>query len=418
MNGFKSYWYLAVILCISAGYSQQTFVQQHGQLRVVGTHIVDKNGAPVTLRGMASYHSDAAGKYYTDAVVKWLRDDWFCTVVRAANMTGNYTAEMPKTMALVDAAIKYGLYAIIDWHVVGASNQTNALAFFDVMAKKYANVPNILYETWNEPVDGTWTANLKPYHEAVIAKIRQYDSANIVICGTTYWSKNVDEASRNPITKYKNIAYTLHWYSFQDFQSLRDKTTTAMKNGICVFSTENGVANFNQSPCQSNGSGLNFAEGQIWFKFCNDSGISTATWSVHDKDECTSILKPGTDPSGQGNWATSSLTTSGVWMRNYLRAQNATSVRPQNNLQTNKNGVVFSDCQVNTLRFSYSYPKTAELRFDVYNSAGCKVSSSRIQLSGTGVYSINIAEMCGRGFYMVKLLFDNNQYSKKIVVVR
>jgi endoglucanase len=326
MNGMRVIVFTCFVV-FSAGYCQQTFVQQHGQLRVSGTHIVDKNGTPITLRGMASYHSDAAGKYYTDAVVKWLRDDWYCTVVRAANMTGNYTAEMPKTMALVDAAIKYGLYAIIDWHVVGNSNQTNALAFFDVMARKYANIPNILYETWNEPVDGTWTANLKPYHEAVSAKIRQYDSANIIICGTTYWSKNVDEASQNSITKYKNIAYTLHWYAFQDFQSLRDKATTAIKNGICVFSTENGVANFNQSPCQSNGSGLNFPEGQRWFDYCNANGISTATWSVHDKDECTSILKPGTDPSGQGNWPISSLTTSGVWMRNYLRQMNAAIVK-------------------------------------------------------------------------------------------
>jgi endoglucanase len=404
-----------------AGYSQQTFVQQHGQLRVVGTHLVDKNGTRITLRGMAMYHSIDAGKYYTDSVVKWLRDDWRCTVLRGSIWAADYPNENSKAIALADAAIKYGIYVIIDWHVVGASNETNALAFFDTMAKKYANIPNIIYEPWNEPVDGTWTANLKPYFETVIAKIRQYDSANVIVCGTTYWSKNVDEASLNPIKDYKNIAYTLHWYAFQDFQSLRDKATTAMKNGICVFATECGVANFNQSPCLSDGSGLDFAEGQTWFNFCNDSGISTATWSVHDKDECTSVLKPGTDPSGLGNWPISSLTTSGVWMRNYLRSQNATSVSNENHGQAPKGGVVFSnhsDGLVNSVRFSYSYPKSTELRFDIYNSAGCKVTSRGIQLSGAGEYSIHIAEMCSRGFYMIKATCDNKQYDKKIVVVR
>jgi hypothetical protein len=73
---------------------------------------------------------------------------------------------------------------------------------------------------------------------------------------------------------------------------------------------------------------------------------------------------------------------------------------------------------VNTLRFSYSYPKTAELRFDLYNSAGSKVTSGRIQLSGSGTYSMNVAKMCGRGFYMIQAVCGTTAYSKKILVVR
>ena len=419
MNRFKSYCCLAVIVCFGVPYSQQTFVQLHGHLSVSGTHIVDQYGTPLTLRGMAMYHSNTAGKYYNDSVVKWLRDDWRCTVLRGSIWAPSYTAEIPKAIALANAAIKYGIYVVIDWHAFTDPMQANALIFFDTIAKKYANIPNILYEPWNEPYGNiTWTANCKPYFETIIAKIRQYDSANIVICGNTAWSQNVDEASLNPIKDFKNIAYTLHWYSFQHFQWLRDKTTTAIKNGICIFSTEDGIANYNQQPCKTDGSGLAFTEGQTWFDYCNANGIGTCTWSVNDYDECTSILKPNSDPNAQGHWPVSSLTATGVWMRNYLRTQNATSDLPENRLQTPNGSVVFSSGPASTMRFSYSYPKTAELRFDLYNSAGCKVKSSRIQLGGTGVYSINIADMGGHGYYIAKVICDNKQYSKKIIAVR
>ena len=93
MNRLKSYCCFSVIVCFSVVYSQQTFVQQHGHLRVSGTHIVDQYGAPLTLRGMAMYHSIDAGKYYTDSVVKWLRDDWSCTVLRGSIWAADYPNE-------------------------------------------------------------------------------------------------------------------------------------------------------------------------------------------------------------------------------------------------------------------------------------------------------------------------------------
>lgn len=404
------------MFCFGAVHSQQTFVQQHGHLRVSGTHIVDQYGAPLTLRGMAMYHSIDAGKYYTDSVVKWLRDDWRCTVLRGSIWP--VSSEIPHATALADAAIKYGIYVVIDWHTFQNPSLTDCLAFFDTIAKRYGNIPNILYEPWNEPYGNiTWTANVKPYLETVIAKIRQYDSANIVICGNTAWSQNVDEASLNPITDYKNIAYTLHWYSFQHFQWLRDKATTALKNGICIFSTEDGIANYNQSPCLSDGSGLAFTEGQTWFDYCNANGIGTCTWSVHDKDECTSVLKPGTDPNGLGHWPISSLTTSGVWMRTYLRAQNATPVLRESPSQAPDNGVVLSDGPAGTLRVSYSFPQTTELRVDLYNTEGCKVRSSGMQMKGTGVYSVKGDDAVG-GFYIARVSCDNKQYCKKIIAFR
>merc|ERR1719297_386161 len=58
-------------------------VAQHGRLSVAGNKIVGENGDPVHLRGMSFFWSQWQGKYYTQAVVDWLVDDWQCSLVRA-----------------------------------------------------------------------------------------------------------------------------------------------------------------------------------------------------------------------------------------------------------------------------------------------------------------------------------------------
>src|SRR5688500_16193613 len=62
----------------------QTVVQRLGQLAVKGNRIVDQHGRPVVLRGMSLFWSQWGGQYYNAQCVKWLKEDWQCTVVRAA----------------------------------------------------------------------------------------------------------------------------------------------------------------------------------------------------------------------------------------------------------------------------------------------------------------------------------------------
>ena len=92
-----------------------------------------------------------------------------------------------------------GIYVIIDYHAHTAhENRPQAQAFFADMARRYGNTPNVLYEPYNEPLDVSWAKVLKPYHEAVIDSIREYDPDNIVIVGTRNWSQQVAEAAANP----------------------------------------------------------------------------------------------------------------------------------------------------------------------------------------------------------------------------
>merc|ERR1711903_277182 len=79
------------------------------------------------------------------------------------------------------------------------------------MGEKYGKVPNVIWETCNEPHGWSWGSGLKSYHEQVIPVIREH-SSNLIVAGTNTWSQDVDEASQDQLSD-SNVAYTLHFHS-------------------------------------------------------------------------------------------------------------------------------------------------------------------------------------------------------------
>lgn len=69
------------------------------------------------------------------------------------------------------------------------------------MAQTYGNKPNVIYEVYNEPINSSWTNDIKPYAEQVIDAIRSIDPDNLIIVGTRFYSAYVNEAADNPINK-------------------------------------------------------------------------------------------------------------------------------------------------------------------------------------------------------------------------
>lgn len=302
--------------------STTSFVADHGQLHIEGTKIVDESGAQVQLRGMSFFWSQWAGDYFNAATVKWLKEDWQCTVVRAAMgvdesddaYLNNQEIEKQKVFTVIDAAIENGIYVIVDWHSHHAEDYvTEAKAFFDEVSKKYGETPNIIYETYNEPLDVSWTGTLKAYHEDVLATIRQNDPDNIVICGTRTWSQRLDEVIGNRIDD-PNVAYTLHYYSATHKQELRAIAQQAIDAGIPIFVTEFGV-----SEASGDGS-IDIAEATTWWNFLDSNGIGWCNWSIVDKDELSAALKPGA--STTGGWPTDKITQSGTMVRDEIKANN------------------------------------------------------------------------------------------------
>ena len=302
------------VLLSFLSYGQKTIVEKYGHLSVKGNYMVSEHGDTVQLRGMSLFWSQWMGQYYNSDVVKWLRDDWKCTVIRAAmgvDMGGyleNPDTEQAKVVEVVNAAISKGIYVIIDYHSHEAQkNPKAAERFFSTMAKKYGNIPNIIYEVYNEPLQATsWNKEIKPYAEGVITKIRVYDTTNIIVVGTRQWSQLVSEAAANPITR-SNIMYTLHFYPGTHKQELRDEAQKAIDMGIALFVTEYGT-------CDASGNG-NFSpeETQRWYEFLDAHKISYCNWSLSDKAETASAIVPGANPFG--GWAEYDLTPSGQLVR-------------------------------------------------------------------------------------------------------
>merc|ERR1719460_3099873 len=102
-------------------------------------------------------------KYYNREAVRWLKEDWSVSLVRIAmgvEMGGflqNPDVEMARVKTVVDAAIEFGIYVIIDWHDHNAEQHVaRAKAFFSEVAKGFGSFPNVIFETFNEPVAQSW----------------------------------------------------------------------------------------------------------------------------------------------------------------------------------------------------------------------------------------------------------------------
>jgi endoglucanase len=307
---------LASLALVSTGFGQQTFVGVHGKLQVNGNKIVDKNGAPITLHGMSLYCWAAQGtQFFNTSAINHLAQDWKCTVIRIAILPRAYqnnpTNEINKVKTVMDACISNGIYAVIDWHSMqGAQNNVpSAQAFFTALAAAYGKTPNIMYETWNEPVQESWPV-IKAYHEAIIAKIRPLDPDNLIICGSRHWDQECAEASLDPITDSTNIAYSIHFYAATHRQSLRDNGAAALKNGVALFCTEYGASS------ASGGGAYDPAETQLWWTWLDANNVSCANWSVAALEETSAAFQPGA--SGTGPWTDDMLKPSGLLVRNYI----------------------------------------------------------------------------------------------------
>ncbi|MFG1914661.1 glycoside hydrolase family 5 protein [Micromonospora sp. NPDC048898] len=176
-----------------------TPVERHGQLRVCGTTMCDRSGARVQLRGISSMWLNWETAPYAEnlSALTWMRDNWNLQVIRASmgvEPAGAYLSNPGKARAQVETiinnAVSAGVYVIVDWHAHEAqNNQSQAVAFFGDLARRYGHLPNVIWEPYNEPLQVSWTNVIKPYHQAVVSAIRAADPDNIVVLGTPTWSQ-------------------------------------------------------------------------------------------------------------------------------------------------------------------------------------------------------------------------------------
>lgn len=308
---------LLFVFCVS----KAQFVKQHGQLRVEGTQLTDRNNNPIVLRGMSFGWHSMWPRFYNEKAVSWLEKDFNCNVVRAAMGVElgkmSYLKEpefsKDKIEAVVSGAIKSDIYVIIDWHSHNI-NLKEAKEFFAEMSKKYAKYPNIIYEVFNEPDHETWQ-EVKSYSEEVIKVIRENDPNNIILVGCPHWDQDVDLPAADPIKAYNNIMYTMHFYASTHGKELRDRTDKAIEEGLPIFISES-------AGMEASGDGpLNMKAWQEYIDWMEARKLSWITWSVSDKEETCSILNKSA--KSEGKWKDEDLKESGVKVREFLRKYNS-----------------------------------------------------------------------------------------------
>lgn len=298
---------------------EDTPVAKHGQLKVNGTNIVDKNGENFQLKGVSTHGLQWYPQYVNQESFIYMRDEWGINAIRLAMYSDPNVGYTQSLHEIVNNGVEYaknaGIYVIIDWHILSDgnpnTNKSSAIAFFKEMASKYKDYDNVIYEICNEPNgDVQWERDIKPYAQDVIKEIRNIDTDAIIVVGTPTWSQDVDIVARSPITGYDNIMYTLHFYAATHKEYLRQKANTALISNLPIFVTEFGI-------CDASGNGaIDIDEANIWIDFLNQHNISWMCWNLSNKNESSSILKNTDKTTG---WTIEELSEEGKWLLEALK---------------------------------------------------------------------------------------------------
>jgi endoglucanase len=315
----RKYPFFIFLLVLSFNFLQAQPVKNHGALQVKGTQLCDKKGKPIILRGMSYGWHNWWPRFYNENSVRWLYKDWKVSVVRAAmgiEPGGGYKQDpegsMQKIKAVVEGAIKTGIYVIIDWHSHNI-NLLEAKKFFELMAKQYGNYPNVIYELFNEPDQESWD-EVKAYSNELIKLIRQHDPDNIILVGNPHWDQDIHLVADAPLEGFKNLMYTVHFYAGTHKHQLRDRCDYALKKGIPIFISES-------AGMEATGNGpINDAEWKKWIEWAEQNKISWVCWSISDKNETCSVLYPSAGENG--NWTDKDLKESGIKAKALLKKYN------------------------------------------------------------------------------------------------
>lgn len=282
-----------------------TKFEKHGALQVNKSgKLVDKNGEVVTLHGYSSHGLSWYPQYINEDFFRQMRDEWCVDIVRLAMYTAEEDgycvgddANRQKLIEVVDrgvkAATELGLYCIIDWHILSDSNplmnMDQAEKFFDLIAGKYADYSNVIYEICNEPnVESTW-ADIKKYADTIIPIIRKHDKDAVILVGTPSWSQFVDEPQKDPLTIDDNLMYVLHFYADTHRDDLRERFENAAKASLPLFISEFGC-------CDASGNGdNNFEQSDIWIELADKYDVSFVMWNLANRDESSASFVPECD---------------------------------------------------------------------------------------------------------------------------
>jgi endoglucanase len=211
----------------------------------------------------------------------------------------------------VDYATSQNLYVIIDYHQIDnattGTSAADATTFWTDIAPQFANYANVIYEPFNEPIDGSasW-ATLKPVVQGWINTIRAGAPNNIIIVPSTSYDQHPGDAASNPPTG-TNLMYTAHIYPGNWKTNFQSQVATAVAKAP-VFITEWGYT-LNSSDSTIGTSSATY--GTDFEALVDSNGASWTAW-VTDNSWTPSIFS---------NSGLTQLTDFGTLVKNWLAAK-------------------------------------------------------------------------------------------------
>ena len=343
---------LAFLLIVSQALAGP--VSHFGALKRCGKNICgSKNGTestPVQVKGPSLYWSDGSGYlFYNMETVDWFVDNMQIGVIRAAMGIRYYnnegTQEVNKAggvagyyfnpdgqkalmKKVVDAAIANDIYVIIDWHSHQAHNETqSAKDFFVWMANQYKDVPNIIWEVYNEPTNAVGASQVNTHAKTIVDALKAAGNNNLVLIGSPSWSTQ-PSGQTSGWGANDNVAFTFHFYAAEHVSNSATSPPSAgggssaqstMSSNFPVFGSEWGAVRANGNGSVDQNSSNN------WTTWMDDNKISGCMWNASDLNEGSSMFSTGTNTT---NMSTTRLTGSGTYFQKYMSNSKWTSFIP------------------------------------------------------------------------------------------
>ncbi|KAJ9459645.1 Endoglucanase [Diplonema papillatum] len=184
------------------------FARCHGRLALGGdggVQLVDDQGLPVQLTGVATDNLLANAGCYTRDSLAYVVGHWGVTVIRVSvDPADNQTQSTAKLEQYVQWTEELGIYIVVAWNANPEDSGASAPAseFFGKYAAEYATKEHVLYSI-SAPFTMEWDFFIAFFASSAIPAIRRHDKAALVIVGTP--DENRDIA--RPITRPLGLSF-------------------------------------------------------------------------------------------------------------------------------------------------------------------------------------------------------------------
>ena len=297
-----------------------------GKLHVVGTELYDENGKLVMLRGPSTHGLTWYPQYVNKKLFHQMSTEWNTNLIRLAMYSDDYVnGDREKNLEILRRGVEYAIasdmYVMVDWHILTDNNPNEnlaeAIAFFNQMAKEYANVPNVIFEICNEPNgDCTWE-DVKEYSNIIIPVIRRHKPDALILIGTPNFDREIQEPMKDPV-EFDNVMYSFHFYATSHKEDYRAKLREVVGSGTPIFITESGL-------CEASGDGkIDFESVKIWYALLDSLHLSYTIWSLSNKQEESAMIRD--DSPAVENLTDKDLTLSGQFAKHIFQGKDIAEI--------------------------------------------------------------------------------------------